>query len=116
MAFEELKNDLEDSQQAAKDYVNSTEEYYQLKAFKFVMRAVISLAIVLFLGTLGLLAVLFLSLAASIEIGSHLGNNTYGFLIVGGFYVVVGIIGYALRNKLESPVLRTFSKYYFEDK
>ena len=116
MAFEELKSELSDSQQAAKEFVESSAEYYKLKTFKFVMRAIIALTVVLFVGTIGLLAVFFLSLAASIAIGHHLGNYTDGFLIVGVFYAALGIVGYALRKKLESPVLRNFSKYYFEDK
>ncbi len=115
MAFEELKTDLTDTQEAAREYLESTAEYYKLRTFKFVMRAVIALAVVLFVGSLGSLAVFFLSIAASLEIGSLLGNNTYGFLIVGGLYLVLGAIGYALRGRLEAPVLRKFSKDYFED-
>ena len=108
MAFEELKADLSDAQEAARDYLESSAEYYKLRAFKFVMRASIALAVVLFVGALGSLAVFFLSIAASITIGDHFGNYTYGFLIVGGFYMVLGIIGFALREKLESPILRIF--------
>ncbi len=116
MAFEELKSDFADSQRAAKEYIESSAEYYKLKTFKFVMRAVIALTVVLFLGTLAMLAVFFLSVAAAFAIGNHLGNLANGFWIMGGFYVLLGILGYALRNKLESPVLRKFSKDYFEDK
>ncbi len=115
MAFEELKSDLSDSQEAAKEFIDSSVEYYKLRTFKFLMRAVIALTVVLFLGTIGLLALLFLSFAASIVIGSHLENYTYGFLIVGGFYIALGILGYAFRKKLDSRVLKNFSKFYFED-
>ena len=116
MAFEELKSDLTDSQQAAKEYIESSAEYYKLKTFKFVMRAIIALTVVLFLGTFVMLAVFFLSVAASLVIGNHLGNMADGFWIVGGVYVLLGLVGYALRHKLESPVLRKFSEHYFEDK
>jgi hypothetical protein len=116
MAFEELKTDLSDTREAAREYLESSAEYYKLRTFKFVMRATIALVVVLFVGMLGSLAVLFLSIAASIEIGGHFNNYTYGFLIVGGLYLVLGIIGYALRGRLEAPVLRQFSRYYFEDK
>lgn len=116
MAFEELREDLTDSQQAAKEYFESSAEYYKLKTFKFVMRAVIALTVVLFLGTLASLAVFFLSMAAAVTLGNHLGNLAHGFWIVGGVYILFGILGYALRNKLESPVLRKFSRDYFEDK
>lgn len=116
MAFEDLKNDFSHSEQATKEYVDSTAEYYKLKTFKFIMRGIIALTVVLFLGTLGLLVVFFLSIAASIAIGNHLGNLAEGFAIVGAVYSVLGILGYVLRKKLETPVLRNFSKYYFEDR
>jgi hypothetical protein len=116
MAFEELKDDLSHSEQAAKDYIDSSAEYYKLKTFKFIMRAAIALTVVLFLGTLGLLAVFFLSVSLAFTIGNNLGNLAYGFGIVGGVYVLLGILGYVFRKKLEYPVLQKFSKDYFEDK
>ena len=116
MAFEELKNDLSDSQRAARDYIESTADYYKLKTFKFVMKAAIALTLLLFLGTLGMLALFFLSIAASAAIGDYLGNTTQGFLVVGGFYLAVCLLAYLFRSRLERPVLKNFSKYYFEDK
>lgn len=116
MAFEELKNDLSDSQRAAREYIESTADYYKLKTFKFVMKAAIALSLVLLLGTLGLLALFFLSFAASAAIGTYLGNTTQGFVVVGGFYLVLCLLAYLFRSKLEGPVLRSFSKHYFEDK
>ncbi|MDX1333803.1 MAG: hypothetical protein R3252_12290 [Robiginitalea sp.] len=116
MAFEELKNDLSDSQRAAREYIESTADYYKLKTFKFVMKAAIALTLVLLLGTLGLLALFFLSVAASAAIGNYLGNTTQGFVVVGGFYLVLCFLAYLFRSKLEGPVLRNFSKHYFEEK
>jgi uncharacterized protein YybS (DUF2232 family) len=116
MAFEELKNDLSDSQRAARDYIDNTADYYKLKTFKFVMKAAIALTVVLLLGTLGLLALFFLSIAASIAIGKSLENFTHGFLVVGGFYLVVGLLAFLFRSRLEAPVLKNFSKHYFEEK
>ena len=115
MAFEELKSSLSDSQKAAKDYIESTADYYKLRTFKFVMKAFIGLVLVLFLGTLGLLALFFISVAASVAIGSSMNDYTSGFLIVGGIYLVLGILAYIFRGKLEAPRLRNFSKHYFED-
>ncbi len=116
MAFEELKEDLSDSQRAAREYIESTADYYKLKTFKFVMKAAIALTLVLLLGTLGLLALFFLSVAASAAIGNYLGNTTQGFVVVGGFYLVLCFLAYLFRSKLEGPVLRNFSKHYFEEK
>lgn len=116
MAFEEIKSSISDSQRAATDYVESTAAYYKLRTFKFVMRAFVALTLLLFLGTLGFMALFFLSVAASMAIGDSMGDQTAGFMIVGAFYVVLGILAYVFRHKLEAPILRNFSKHYFEDK
>lgn len=114
MAFESLKEDLAGSQQAARDYIESTADYYRLRTFKFLMKAVVALTLVLFLGALGSLALFFLSVAASLALGKALGNPTLGFLVVGGGYLLLGLLAYAFRRRLEAPVLKMFSKYYFE--
>lgn len=115
MDVEDIKNSLSDSQEAARDYLESTAEYYKLRTFKFVMKAFIALVLVLFLGTIGLMALFFVSVAASLAIGESTGDEMSGFLIVGGVYLVIGILAYVFRSRLEAPVLRNFSKHYFED-
>jgi len=116
MAFDELKKDLTDSQQSAKEYLESTSDYYQLKIFRFLMKAIIALTLVLALGTLSFLLLFFVSLAASVAIGESMGSETAGFVVVGLIYLILAIVTFLFRKKLEAPVLRTFSKYYFEDK
>ena len=116
MAFEEIKGSLSDAQGAARDYIERTAEYYKLRTFKFVMKVFISMMLAMFLGTLGLLALFFLSVAASVGIGAYMDDPTSGFLIVGAVYLVLGIIAYIFRKKLEAPVLRNFSRHYFEDR
>lgn len=113
MAFEQLKEDWSDSQRATREYVESTVDYYRLRTFKFVMKSFYSLALALVLGMPGLLALFFLSIAGSIALGDLLGNPMQGFLMVGGLYMVLGIVAYALRGKLQSALLRRFSDYYF---
>ena len=52
----------------------------------------------------GLLVILFLSLFF-VEIFNNLLNNKYyGYLIVAGFYLVMGILVYSLRNKIRDWV------------
>lgn len=115
MAFEELKKDLTESQRSAKEYLESTSDYYQLKIFRFLMKAVIALTMVLLLGTIGFLLLFFVSIAASMAIGESLGSDTGGFLVVALIYFVLGVLAYIFRRKLEAPVLKSFSKNYFDD-
>ena len=79
------------------------------------MKAVIALTMVLLLGTIGFLLLFFASLAASLAIGESLGSDTGGFLVVALIYLVLGVLAYAFRRKLETPVLKSFSKHYFDE-
>ena len=70
---------------------------------------------VILVGAFAFLTLLFLSLAVSIALGEVFNNYLYGFLTVGLVYFLLAIIGYALKDKLNKPILRIFSKYYFDE-
>lgn len=55
---------------------------------------------------LGIMAILFCSLAGAWWIGNLLQSSTLGFLIVGGFYLFLLLTVLALKNKLILPYLR----------
>ncbi len=114
MAFEKLKKDLMEADADVRSYLDNSEEYLKLKVFKILMRSITAGAQVLLVGAIALLALFLLSFAASFGIGQWLDNTFYGFLIVGGFYVIVGIVCYLLRHRLNGPLLRRFSFYYFD--
>jgi len=114
MAFEKLKKDLIEADADVRSYLEHSEEYLKLKVFKIVMRSITAGAHMLLVGAIALLALFLLSIAACLGIGQWLDNTFYGFLIVGGFYVIVAIVSYLLRHKLNGPFLRRFSFYYFD--
>ncbi|WP_339710863.1 hypothetical protein [uncultured Kriegella sp.] len=115
MAFDEVKESLSEAEASIRSYIDSSQEYYKLKGFKFLMRGITSFSKILLVGVVALLALLFLSFAASYGIGQALNNTFYGFLCVGLFYLLTGIILYFTRHKLNKPLLKKFSEFYFDD-
>ena len=115
MAFDELKRDLMEADVDIRSYLENSEAYFKLKVFKVLMGAVTSFTQLLVVGAIVFLALFFLSLALSQGIGTALGNDYYGYVIVGGFYVIIAILCYLFREKLDRPLLRKFSKYYFDE-
>ena len=113
MALEELKKDLIDANADIKSYLEYSEEYLKLRVFKLFMVSLTTFAHILLVGSIGLLALFFLSIAVSMYIGSTLDSTFQGFLIVGIVYVAFGIMGYFLRHKLDGPILHMFSKHFF---
>ncbi|HMB62815.1 MAG TPA: hypothetical protein VKN36_07065 [Eudoraea sp.] len=115
MTFDTLKENLSGGEKNMRSYLESSQEYYRLKAFKFLMQGLTSFSKILLIGAVGLLTLLFLSLATAFGLGQLLNNTFFGFLIVGVFYVALSIILYVLRSKLDGPLLRKFSEFYFDD-
>jgi len=115
MAFEEIKEHIAEADASLRDYFEKSGEYYRLKGFKFMMQGITAFTKVLLISAIGFIALFFLSLAASFGIGQSLHNTFYGFLCVGMFYVLIGLIAYGMRHRLDKPLLKKFSEYYFEE-
>lgn len=115
MAFEELKKDFLDADANIRSYAKNSDEYVRLKIFKILMRSITSFAQILVVGSVFLIAILFLSLAVSFSIGEALDNFYYGFIIVGLGHIIFGIICYVFREKFNKPLIKRFSRYYFEE-
>ena len=114
MALEEIRENLAEVDNDIRSYIENTGEYYKLQGFKIGMRSITSFAKMLMLGSIALLALFMLSFAAAYGIGLWLENTFLGFLFVGLFYILIGIIFYLYRNLLDRLMLRKFSEYYFE--
>jgi len=114
MALKELKRDLTEADVDVRSYLENSEEYFKLKIFKVLMRAVTVFTHIMLIGAIALLALFLLSLAASYAIGNAMDNIYQGFIVVGLFYVIVALLCYFFRDKLDRPLLRRFSNYYFE--
>ena len=114
MAFEELKVDLMEADADIRSYLEYSDEYFKLQLFRVLMRflttslqtVIVSLGVVFTL--------LFLSLGASLALCEMLDSYYLGFLLVGGFYVLVSVLLYLVRNRLNGPVLKKFSPLYFD--
>lgn len=96
----------------ATDYSNTSIELIKLKAVDKTSDSVSSIVaptiIILVVG----IALLFLNLGLALWLGPLLGELSYGFLLVGGFYIVVSIILYLfMRDKLKATVYDALVKF-----
>lgn len=116
MAFEELKDNVEQIQQEAKAYLESSVDYYKLWGFKVAMKSASIIVKFLMIVLCLAMVLLFLSIAAAIAIGYALDNLAYGFLIIGGVYVLFTLLFLLLRDKMiEGKVMAKFSEIFFND-
>jgi len=116
MAFEELKESTEDIQKNAKEFIDNNVAYYKLRGFKIAIKST-SMVIKFLLIAISLTLVLLLfSIAAAFAIGDALDSYALGFLIIGGFYLIVTGLLFLIKDKIvEGPILEIFSEIFFND-
>lgn len=115
MAFDEVKENFSEAEDSARSYIKSSREFYKLKGFKVLMKALMVFVKIASVGIMVMMALLFLSISAAFWIGTELNKTSLGFLIVGGFYLLVGLGIYFFREALRKPLLKKFSEFYFDE-
>ena len=113
--MDDLREKVAETGHDLNDWTEASAEYYRLKAFKFSMQGLLFLVKGMLLGILALLCLVFTSVAGAFALGVALGSDAWGFLAVGGAYLLVLTLAYRYRSALNRPILKRFSEYYFEE-
>ena len=100
-----VKDHFEDLTDDSKAYLRSLLEYYRLDALKKSTKAIATLIRLAVKGLLLLLLFMFLSIGLSFLVGNYVQSVAYGFMIVGGIYLILLII-FAIIAK---PLSESFS-------
>ncbi len=96
-----IKTFIEKSQ----DYLETKIEITKLKTVEKSSDALSSIVVMIVLILLALPCILFISIALALYLGSLIGSAPTGFFIMGGFYGIVFLIIYLLRDKwIKTPV------------
>lgn len=116
MPFEELKENVEDIQENTKAYVETSLAYYKLWGFKVAMKST-TMVLKFFLIAICLtIFLLFVSVAGALFLGKILESYALGFLAVAGFYLVLALLLFLVKDKIvEGPILEKFSEIFFND-
>lgn len=89
----------------AKAWAENTLEYYKLTAIEKVATTAGAVVGKAAAAIVGIIALFFLSIAASIGLGRLTGDVGWGFLIIGGLYAILAVIFFSVRgNFVEAPV------------
>lgn len=91
-------------------------EYYKAATYEQFVVVISAVTIVSILFFLFGLFLVFLTFGLAFLIGSLLGNYAYGFLILAGFYMLLGILVYYKRGPwIVNPVVRILEKVFYSD-
>jgi hypothetical protein len=113
---DEPKSKLESTLEHLKEYITTSVDILKLKAadkaasmLSSIVSAVVTAALLLF-------ALVFLSIGVAWYLSSRLQNPFYGFFIVGGVYLFLGVIMVAARKSLvETPMSNAIIKQLFKE-
>ncbi|RZJ30612.1 MAG: hypothetical protein EOO48_04475 [Flavobacterium sp.] len=116
MEEEAEKSFTERIYEKAEQYVKTTIELYKLKTVHTVSDVVSAMATGFVIWVIVFLFLLFLSIGTAFYLGEILGGLHYGFFIVAGIYILLGLIIYIGRVKcLKIRINNFIIKQIFKD-
>lgn len=105
--FNELKDHV-------KEYVQTRVDILTLTAADKGTKVVSNAVLYSILGFIGVFFFLFLNIGLALLLSDIIGNSYSGFLIISGFYLVLGIILFVMRDKwIKAPIVNTMLKAFF---
>jgi hypothetical protein len=103
----EVKDDFE-------EYANAKLDMVKLHAAENLSRFFSGMIVKMVMFYLFFFVLLFISLAIAFWLDRLLDSNGYGFFIVAGFYLIAGLLFYALRRVfVERPIIQSFVQLFF---
>ena len=111
--FESLNNTTDKATDLGETYLKTSHQYFKLKVFQQISFSISLFAKLFAIGSLLIIAFLFLAISASIAIGESLNNLALGYLIVGGITLLFALFVFYMRKSLEKVVLKTLSEKFF---
>ncbi|MBB1139417.1 hypothetical protein [Myroides sp. WP-1] len=116
MAFQEIKNNINEIKEHSEQYINSSMNYFRLWGLKITAKTAIIFMTVFAVGIFFLLSLLFISLFAAIAIGEQIQSRSLGFLYVGLFYLLISILVFTLRKYIvDRPLIKKLSEAIFSE-
>lgn len=114
--LENLSENASEFKENAQKYIDTSLDYYKLKAFKTSVETT-SMAVRYIIGAfLGAVVLLFFSVAAAYLIGGRVGAMWVGFASVGAFYLGLALVLYSLRRQLiEQFVFKKFKQIFYPE-
>ena len=98
--MENESTNVEELFQKLRDYADTRLDLFKLKSINKVSGFMSSVIYILILVILLSIVLLCITIGVALLIGASIGNVYYGFFIVGGIYIIIGLILYSLREKL----------------
>jgi hypothetical protein len=98
--MESNPTNVEELFQKVKDYADVRIDLFKLKTINKVSGSVSSFLTTIVITVIFCIVFLCITIGLALWIGDCIGKAYYGFFIVGGAYLIIGLVLYSLRGKL----------------
>ncbi len=97
----------------SKKYLLTSYKYTKLKIFYLLTSSLATFIKVFLMGSLIATGFIFAAIAGAIALGEYFNNAAYGYLIVGGGMLLIGLLSLLFRKIIDRKVIKTTSKNFF---
>jgi hypothetical protein len=113
---ENEKTHVENLVTHTKDYINTKIDILKLSAVDKGSNVISSAAVYAGLAVVSFFFLLLLSIGAALAISDALDSSYAGFLIVAGFYLLLGVLLFVMQDKwVKTPIINSIIKSFFRE-
>lgn len=99
-----------------KDYINTKIDILKLTAVDKGSNAISSAAVYIGLAVISFFFLIMLSIGAALAISDALDKSYAGFLIIAGFYLLLGVLLFVMQDKwVKTPIVNAIIKSIFKE-
>ncbi|MEO9021624.1 MAG: phage holin family protein [Ginsengibacter sp.] len=103
--MENKPTDIEELFYKLKEYGDTRLELFKLKSVNKISGILSTMLVLLILVILLFLVLVCITIGIALLLGAWLGKAYYGFFIIGGIYIIIGLVLYSRRDKyLKIPI------------
>jgi len=97
--MENEQTNVEELYYKLKEYADLRLDLFRFQLIKKASDFFSTLTVIIFLLVLGFIVIVCFTIGIALVLGEWLGHSYYGFLIMGGLYIIIGLILYSVRDK-----------------
>ena len=111
--FDSLNSTTDKATDIGERYIKTSHQYLKLKIFQQLTFTMSLAAKALLIGSLLFVGMIFCSIALAIGLGNEFDSLALGCLSVSAIYIVLAILIYIMRGKINKVIIKQIGKNFF---
>jgi len=112
--YDSINKSSDSATDIGKKYIKDTISYARLKTFLLTTSSISTVTKLVLIGGLMSLGILFMSVALAIELGDYFESISIGLLLVGGIYILLGLLMFLVRKNIDKKIIKGLSVKFFK--